>query len=141
MLEREVTSMPDHWEEKLLAIPSRGEQKRMVIQAILNNHVYTQESGLIRHLRQVLLKMSLIDLQNLALIIALGRASTMEEDYKVHLYHDSKGKPDSKKGPIDVTIRASSADDAIRQAKAQNPGYHVTASPVKKGNSRREGSN
>lgn len=56
----------------------------------------------------------------------------MEEDYKVHMYHDSTGKPDSKKGPIDVTVRASSAEDAIRQAKALNPGYHTTASPVKK---------
>jgi hypothetical protein len=56
----------------------------------------------------------------------------MADDYKVHMYHDSTGKPDSKKGPIDVTVRASSAEDAARQAKAQNPGYHLTASPVKK---------
>jgi hypothetical protein len=48
------------------------------------------------------------------------------------MYHDSTGKPDSRKGPINVTVRASSAEDAARQAKAQNPGYHLTASPIKK---------
>ena len=56
-----------------------------------------------------------------------------EEDYKVHLYHDSKGKPDSKRGPIDMTVKTLSAEDAARQAKAQNPGYHTTATPAKKG--------
>jgi hypothetical protein len=54
------------------------------------------------------------------------------DDYKVHMYHNSTGKPDSKKGPIDVIVMASSAEDAARQAKAQNPGYHLTSTPVKK---------
>jgi hypothetical protein len=52
----------------------------------------------------------------------------MVDDYKVHLYPE---KPDPKKLPVDVIVRAQSADDAKRQAKAQYPGYRITASPVK----------
>jgi hypothetical protein len=51
------------------------------------------------------------------------------DDYKVHLYPD---KPDPNKQPVDVIVRAKSVDDARRQAKAQYPGYRVTAMPVKK---------
>ena len=50
------------------------------------------------------------------------------DDYKVHLYPE---KFDPQKGPVDVIVRANSADHAQRQAKAQYPGYRITAAPVK----------
>jgi hypothetical protein len=53
-------------------------------------------------------------------------------DYKVHMYPDSLGTSLFSKGPIEVVVRAKSSEDATRQANAQNPGYHTTATPVKK---------
>lgn len=50
----------------------------------------------------------------------------MAEDYKVHMY-GSKPKPQS----IDVTVRASSAEDAKRQAQAQHPDKTIFGAPIR----------
>jgi len=47
------------------------ELKLEEIRKILENPVYTQDSGLIQNLRDKLLKFSLNDLQNLQLVIGL----------------------------------------------------------------------
>ena len=48
------------------------------------------------------------------------------EDYKVHMYGS---KPFAN--TVDVIVRAESAEDAKRQAKAQHPDKTVTASPTR----------
>ncbi len=48
-------------------------------------------------------------------------------DYEVSLYP----KSGYSGGPVKVVVRATSSDDARRQAQAQFPNHNITASPRK----------
>ena len=56
----------------------------------------------------------------------------MADDYKVRMYRDSNKPHGTESGCREANVRATSYEDALRQAKEQNPGYHTTASPIKK---------
>jgi hypothetical protein len=51
-------------------------------------------------------------------------------DWEISLY-PQKVSRDTPGGPVRITVRASSAEDAKRQAKAQFPKHTVTAAPRK----------
>jgi hypothetical protein len=56
----------------------------------------------------------------------------MTDDYKVRMYRDSNKPHGTESGYREAHVRANSYEEARKQAVAQNPGYHTTASPIKK---------
>jgi hypothetical protein len=59
--------------DKIPIMQTHEEGKLMCIRAILSNPVYMKDAGMIKNLEKALLKMSLVDLENLSLVISLGR--------------------------------------------------------------------
>jgi hypothetical protein len=52
-------------------------------------------------------------------------------DYEVRLFPKAGQKTGSVKMPVKITVRATSYEDARRQAQAQFPNHIITATPRK----------